>query len=102
MCSRITEWLFQSIGRLPYPYGGGSFPPGYNYVVRGAGLENPGITDDRAWVLDAFVQYVAILDTEMGSPVEDSVAFVMGKYGIRATENENSNVAATDANIKKT
>jgi hypothetical protein len=38
----------------------------------------------------------------MGSPVEDSVAFVMGKYGIRATENENSNVAATDANIKKT
>jgi len=50
--SRITEWLFRSIGRLPYPDGGGPFAPGYNYVLRGAGLENPGITDGRAWVLE--------------------------------------------------
>jgi hypothetical protein len=31
--------------------------------------------------IDAFVQYVAVLDTEMGSPVGDSVAFVMEKHG---------------------
>jgi len=44
--------------------------------------------------IDAFVQYVAILDTQLGSPVEDSTAFVMAKYGSGITENENSNVAA--------
>ena len=53
--SRITEWLFQAEGRLPYssyPYNGvGPFPPGYTYVLRGAGLDNPAITDGRAWVL---------------------------------------------------
>ncbi|MCP4263517.1 MAG: filamentous hemagglutinin N-terminal domain-containing protein [Planctomycetes bacterium] len=55
VASRITEWLFQAVGRLPYPsypYDGvGPFPPGYTYVLRGAGLENTGITDGRAWVL---------------------------------------------------
>jgi len=50
--SRITEWLFQAVGRLPYAGGGGPFPAGYNYVLRGAGLDNPGITDGRAWVLE--------------------------------------------------
>jgi len=49
--SRITEWLFQAMGRLPYPYGGGLFPPDYTYVLRGAGLGNVDITDGRAWVL---------------------------------------------------
>jgi galactitol-specific phosphotransferase system IIB component len=31
--------------------------------------------------IDAFVQYIAILNTDMGSPVADSVAYVMEKYG---------------------
>ncbi len=53
VCSRITEWLEDAVGRLPYVYGGGLFPPGYTYVLRGAGLENPGITDGRAWVLES-------------------------------------------------
>ncbi|MHC4125258.1 MAG: autotransporter outer membrane beta-barrel domain-containing protein, partial [Planctomycetota bacterium] len=221
VCSRITEWLFQAVGRLPYAGGGGPFVPDYTYVLRGAGLGS-GITDGRAWVLedplepaplytetgekteeqtlgvagcpaliaaaadelgiaedelnvfmatamaaatdiqpcetcarlvdaatilrdengsrmaamvqtfntlapadapftpataasiatafegaaegtqyasameyiDAFVQYVAVLDTEMGSPVDDSLAFVMEKHGAGITENENTNIAA--------
>jgi hypothetical protein len=46
--------------------------------------------------IDAFVRYLAVLDTEMGSPVADgdSIAFVMGKYGTGITESENSNIAA--------
>ncbi|MGD8785922.1 MAG: hypothetical protein PVJ60_00735, partial [Phycisphaerales bacterium] len=220
--SRITEWLFQAVGRLPYVGGGGPFPVGYEYVLRGAGLENLGITDGRAWVLenppedapvpelaplatervtlglegcpvlvaavaaelgvpgdtieislanssilntdiqpcescarlinaaailrdengarlaalaqvfnelapadapftpemaasiatafdgragdgtqyataieyiDAFVQYIAVLNNEMGSPVGDSVAFAIGKYGTGITDSENSNIA---------
>jgi hypothetical protein len=38
--------------------------------------------------IDAFVQYVAALDS-LGSPVGDSTAFVMGKYGTRLSENNN-------------
>ncbi|HUV40372.1 MAG TPA: hypothetical protein VMW23_01120, partial [Sedimentisphaerales bacterium] len=52
VASRITEWLYQAVGRLPYVGGGGPFPAGYTYVLRGAGLENAGITDGRAWVLE--------------------------------------------------
>jgi hypothetical protein len=44
--------------------------------------------------IDAFVQYAAVLDTELGSPVGDSVAFVMEKYGATITENDNPNIAA--------
>ncbi|MEJ5260626.1 MAG: filamentous hemagglutinin N-terminal domain-containing protein [Anaerohalosphaeraceae bacterium] len=53
--SRITEWRADAYGRLPYAdpaEGEGPFPAGYNYVLRGAGLENPEITDGRAWVFD--------------------------------------------------
>jgi hypothetical protein len=50
--SRRSEWLFQAVGLLPYVYGGGPFPDNYSYVLRGAGLDNPGITDGRAWVLE--------------------------------------------------
>jgi hypothetical protein len=52
--SRISEWLFQAVGRLPYVYGGGPFVPDYAYVLRGAGQDNPAIfgVDDRAWVLE--------------------------------------------------
>ncbi|MGB2806497.1 MAG: hypothetical protein WBC22_02060, partial [Sedimentisphaerales bacterium] len=49
--SRISEWLFEAVGRLPYVYGGGTFPSDYSYVLRGAGRDNPLITDGRAWVL---------------------------------------------------
>ncbi len=52
VCSRITEWLQQAAGRLPYPYGGAPVPENYHYVLRGAGLDNPAITDGRAWVLE--------------------------------------------------
>jgi hypothetical protein len=44
--------------------------------------------------VDAFVQYVAVLDTELGAPVGDSVAFVMDKYGTGLTEAENANIGA--------
>ncbi len=44
--------------------------------------------------IDAFVQYVAVLDAELGSPVGDSVAFVMGKYGEGVTGSDNGNIAA--------
>ncbi len=46
--------------------------------------------------IDAFVRYLAVLDTEMGSPVADgdSIAFVMGKYGTGITGSDNSNIAA--------
>ena len=53
VCSRISEWLSEAVGRLPYVDGSGPFPPTYAYVLRGAGLlGNPGITDGRAWVLE--------------------------------------------------
>ena len=42
--------------------------------------------------IDAFVQYAAVIDNELGSPVEDSVAFVLGKYGSGLSEVENQNI----------
>ena len=44
--------------------------------------------------LDAFVEYIRILDDEMGSPMGDSMAFAMEKYGSSILENDNSNIAA--------
>jgi hypothetical protein len=44
--------------------------------------------------VDAFVQYASVLDKQLGSPVGDSAAFVMGKYGAGITESANANVAA--------
>ncbi|MCI0499486.1 MAG: filamentous hemagglutinin N-terminal domain-containing protein [Planctomycetales bacterium] len=54
--SRITEWLYQAVenGTLPYA----SEPEAVkemleqDYVLRGAGLDNPAINDGRAWVLE--------------------------------------------------
>jgi hypothetical protein len=51
VCSRITEWLEDAAGRLPFP-DDLDLPEGYPYVMRGAGLENTKITDGRAWVLE--------------------------------------------------
>ncbi|MCP4257100.1 MAG: hypothetical protein GY774_06190, partial [Planctomycetes bacterium] len=44
--------------------------------------------------IDAFVQYIAILNTDMGSPVADSVAYVMQKYGSDVSGSDNANMAA--------
>lgn len=54
--SRVTEWLFQAVenGTLPYAYNPEAVEQmlEQDYVLRGAGLNNPGITDGRAWVLE--------------------------------------------------
>ena len=44
--------------------------------------------------IDAFVQYVAVLDTDLGSPVGNSVAFVIEKYGAGITGSDNGNIGA--------
>jgi len=44
--------------------------------------------------IDAFVQYAAVLDTDLGSPTGDSVTFVMEKYGEGITGSDNGNIAA--------
>ncbi|MCD6395578.1 MAG: filamentous hemagglutinin N-terminal domain-containing protein [Planctomycetes bacterium] len=44
--------------------------------------------------VDAFAQYVAVLDIELGSPVGDSVAFVMEKHGAGVMGSDNANIAA--------
>jgi hypothetical protein len=36
--------------------------------------------------LDALTEYVSILNSEIGWPMEESVAFVMGKYGAPITQ----------------
>jgi len=42
--------------------------------------------------IDAFVQYVAVLDIYFGAPVGDSVEFVMEKYGEGLAESGNANM----------
>jgi len=58
VCSRITEWLNDAVANATLPYAGnpvfmstflGSV---YDYVLRGAGLDNTAIEDGRAWVLE--------------------------------------------------
>jgi hypothetical protein len=46
--------------------------------------------------IDAFVNYLAVLDTELGAPVADgdSVGFLMEKYGAGVTGSDNPDVAA--------
>jgi hypothetical protein len=44
--------------------------------------------------IDAFVGYVDVLDNELGSPVGDSVEFVMAKHGTGILESDNPNLAA--------
>ena len=72
--SRITEWLFQAsiYGTLPHPYNPEIVEAfiGGDYVLRGAGLGNPLITDGRAWVLVDPVD-PAPLHRELGEAAED-------------------------------
>jgi hypothetical protein len=44
--------------------------------------------------VDAFVQYVTVLETQLGQPVDDSIAFAMEKYGSGITDSDNANIAA--------
>jgi hypothetical protein len=59
-------------------------------------LDNPDMPQYATAMeyVDAFVEYIAVLDTELGSPVEDSVALVMEKYGAPLTESDNPNIGA--------
>ncbi len=52
--------------------------------------------------IDAFVLYVAVLDTELGAPVGDSVAFVLDKYGEGVSANDDiaAFVASRIANME--
>jgi filamentous hemagglutinin family protein len=54
--SRITEWLSQAVSGGKLPYAGNpeavEAVTGQDYVLRGAGLDNPQITDGRIWVLE--------------------------------------------------
>jgi len=43
---------------------------------------------------DAFVRYFSVLDTDLASPVGDSLAFVMDKYGAGVLGSGNNNIAA--------
>jgi filamentous hemagglutinin family protein len=43
--------------------------------------------------VDAFVEYVAVIE-ELGSPVGDSVGYMMAKHGKALTDNPNQNVSA--------
>jgi len=80
VCSRISEWLEDAVGRLPYVLGGGPFVPGYNYVLRGAGAGNPAIGDGApAWVLENMPSEAAPLGqpqlpTIEGCPAETEAA----------------------------
>jgi hypothetical protein len=59
-------------------------------------LDNPDMPQYATAMeyVDAFVEYIAVLDTELGSPVDDSVALVMEKYGAPLTESDNPNIGA--------
>ncbi len=56
--SRITEWLKDAAANATLPYAGNPvfmstfLGGGYDYVLRGAGLDNLAIEDGRAWVLE--------------------------------------------------
>jgi hypothetical protein len=44
--------------------------------------------------IDAFVNYIAVLNSDLGSPVGDSLAYTMQKYGSGITGSDNANMAA--------
>ncbi|MHC4631516.1 MAG: hypothetical protein ACYS9C_09615 [Planctomycetota bacterium] len=66
---------------------------GASIVTAFAGAAEGSQYASVAEYIDAFVQYFATVEI-LGSPVEDSLAFVMEKYGTDITESENSNLAA--------
>ena len=44
--------------------------------------------------IDLFAEYISVLDNELGSPVGNSMAFVMEKYGTTITDSDNSIIIA--------
>jgi filamentous hemagglutinin family protein len=65
--SRVTEWLDDAAGRLPFPEDL-DLPENYNYVMRGAGLENIQITDGRAWVLEKEREEISVAAAPIPQP----------------------------------
>ncbi len=63
------------------------------FAERIGDIESPRYAEAMEYI-DAFVGYVTVLDEQLNSPVDDSVAFVMEKYGAPIMENENANIAA--------
>ena len=59
-----------------------------------ATAEEGSIYASAAEYIDAMVQYVAVLDTDLGSPVGDSVAYAMEKYGTQIVGSDNANLTA--------
>jgi len=47
----------------------------------------------KEW-LDSLTEYVAILNTDIGWQTDESIAFVMGKYGTAVTESGDIGIAA--------
>lgn len=45
-------------------------------------------------IIDAFVRYVAILNSNLKLPIGNPVAMVLEKYGASITSSENPNIAA--------
>ena len=44
--------------------------------------------------IEAFVGYVAVVETELGSPIDNTVEYVLAKYGDNLDAAENENVQA--------
>ncbi len=64
-------------------------------IVTALGTAEEGSTyAAAAEYIDAFVLYVAALDQGLGSPVGDSVAYVMDKYGDPLAGSDNENILA--------
>ena len=108
--SRITEWLFQAVQGMKLPYADN--PEAVeavlenDYVLRGAGLDNPEITDGRIWVLENLSQApVAPLPDEQlpelaGCPAEMQAA--AAELGINPDELQLmiQNSMATNPNLQ--
>jgi len=91
VASRRSEWLNDVIGpdpRLPYAQGGGPFPDGYTYVLRGSGSDNPDIGDGApAWVLEWEPGQAAPLPVEEYPTIEGCPVLMesaAGELGITA------------------
>ena len=67
---------------------------GTSIVTAFAGAAEGSQYASVAEYVDAFVQYVAVVDVDLGAPIDDSLAFVMDKYGTGITGSDNTNIAA--------
>jgi hypothetical protein len=70
------------------------FTPETGAAIAAAFAENSDNPDMPQYAMameyiDAFVGYITVLDDQMGSPVGDSTAFLMDKYGEPLASNPN-------------